>query len=141
MEWFPYISETTPFFLLFFFRLSTLGSIITKQGFAAIFGEFSTKCFKFYLYLPIIHFFLASKSRTYSLQPTWIDHCLVRMWLNLIKDWILNQFNTVQYLSFGRKTRLTDLKTFGLMNLRTIERSPPVRMISPPGNWYKRKWS
>jgi hypothetical protein len=33
------ISETTRF--LFFFRLSTLGSIITKQGFGAIFGVFS----------------------------------------------------------------------------------------------------
>jgi hypothetical protein len=26
------------------FRLNTLGSIITKQGFGAIFGVFSTKC-------------------------------------------------------------------------------------------------
>ena len=40
-----------------FFRLGTLGSIIKKQGFGAIFGVFSTKCFKFYLYLPITHFF------------------------------------------------------------------------------------
>jgi hypothetical protein len=40
-----------------FFRFSTLGSIITKQGFGSIFGVFSTKCFKFYLYLPITHFF------------------------------------------------------------------------------------
>jgi hypothetical protein len=38
-------------FSLFFFRLGTLGSIITTQGFGAIFGLFSTKCFKFYLYL------------------------------------------------------------------------------------------
>jgi hypothetical protein len=38
-------------FFSFFFRLSTLGSIITKQGFGAIFGVFSTKCFKFYLVL------------------------------------------------------------------------------------------
>ena len=53
-------------FLSLFFRLSTLGSIITKQGF----GVFSTKCFKFYLYLPITHFCFASKSRAYSLQPT-----------------------------------------------------------------------
>jgi hypothetical protein len=60
-------------FFLFFFRLSTLGSIITKQGFGAIVGVFSTKCFKFYLYLPITLFF-ASKSRAYSLQPTWIGH-------------------------------------------------------------------
>jgi hypothetical protein len=37
--------------------------------------------------------------------------------LNLLKDWILNQFNTVRYLSFGRKTRLTDLKTFGLKSV------------------------
>ena len=69
-----YIRDDTFFFSLFFFRLSTLGSIITKQGFGAIFGVFSTK-FKFYLYLPITHFFLANK----SLQPTWIGHCLVRM--------------------------------------------------------------
>jgi hypothetical protein len=27
-----------------------------KQGFGAIFDVFSTKCFKFYLYLPITHF-------------------------------------------------------------------------------------
>jgi hypothetical protein len=40
-------------FFFVFFRLGTLGSIITKQGFGAIFGVFSTKCFKFYLYLPI----------------------------------------------------------------------------------------
>ena len=39
--------------------------------------------------------------------------------LNLIKDLILNQFNTVRYLSFGRKTRLTNIKKFGLTNLRT----------------------
>jgi hypothetical protein len=45
------------------FRLSTLGSIITKQGFGAIFGMFSTKCFKFYLYLSITHFFLLAKAR------------------------------------------------------------------------------
>jgi hypothetical protein len=48
-----------------FFRLSTLGSIITKQGFGAIFVVFSTKCFKFYLYLPITHFrrFISPKVR------------------------------------------------------------------------------
>ena len=49
-------------FFLSFFRLSTLGSITTKQGFGAIFGVFSTKCLKFYLYLPITHFFLLEKA-------------------------------------------------------------------------------
>jgi hypothetical protein len=38
-------------------KITTLESIITKQGFGAIFGMFTTKCFKFYLYLPITHFF------------------------------------------------------------------------------------
>jgi hypothetical protein len=42
---------------VFFPFFGTLGTIITKQGFGAIFGVFSTKCFKFYLYLPITHFF------------------------------------------------------------------------------------
>jgi hypothetical protein len=40
-----------------FFRLSTLGSMITKQGFGAIFGVFFTKCFKLYLYLANTHVF------------------------------------------------------------------------------------
>ena len=52
-----------------FFRLSTLGSIITKQGFGAIFGVFSTKCFKFYLYLPITHFFLLEKAGRTAYNP------------------------------------------------------------------------
>jgi hypothetical protein len=51
-------------FFSLFFRLSTLGSIIKKQGFGAIFGVFSTKCFKFYLYLPITLFLLAKAGRT-----------------------------------------------------------------------------
>ena len=57
------------FFFLFFFRLSTLGSIITKQGFGAIFGVFSTKCFKFYLYLPITHFVLLAKAGRTAYNP------------------------------------------------------------------------
>ena len=55
--------------ILFFFRLSTLGSIITKQGFGAIFGVFSTKCFKFYLYLPITHFFWLEKAGRTAYNP------------------------------------------------------------------------
>jgi hypothetical protein len=55
-------------FFFRFFRLSTLGSIITKQGFGAIFGVFSTK-FKFYLYLPITHFFLLAKAGRTAYNP------------------------------------------------------------------------
>jgi hypothetical protein len=54
--------------------------------------------------------------------------------LYLIKDWILNQFNTVRYLSFGRKTRLTDLKKFGLTDLRTNEPSD-FRTNEPSEYW------
>jgi hypothetical protein len=62
-----YFREDAVFF--FFFRLSTLGSIITKQGFGAIFGVFSTKCFKFYLYLQITHFFLLAKAGRTAYNP------------------------------------------------------------------------
>ena len=57
------------FFSLFFFRLSTLVSITTKQGFGAIFGVFSSKCFKFYLYLPITHFVLLTKDGRTAYNP------------------------------------------------------------------------
>ena len=53
--------------------------IVRATSACAIIGMFSTKCFKFYLYLPITLFLFASKSRAYSLQPTWIGHCLVRL--------------------------------------------------------------
>jgi hypothetical protein len=54
-----------------FFRLSTLGSIITKQGFGANFGVFSTKCCKFYLYIFADYtvFLLAKAGRTAYNKP------------------------------------------------------------------------
>ena len=95
MELFPYtkkcISETTRFFV--FFRLSTLGSIITKQGFGAILAGFSTKSFKFYLYLSITHCFRWQKL---GIQPTThldrpllsqdVNMSILLLLLNLIED-------------------------------------------------------
>jgi hypothetical protein len=49
----------------------TLGSITTKQGFGAIFGMLSTKCFKFYLYLPITHFVLLAKDGLLDKKVGW----------------------------------------------------------------------
>jgi hypothetical protein len=60
-----YIRDDAFFFSIFF----RLGSIITKQGFGAIFGMFSTKCVKFYLYLPITHFFLLEKAGRTAYNP------------------------------------------------------------------------
>jgi hypothetical protein len=63
-----YFRDDAVFFSLFF-ELSTLGSITTKQGFGAIFGVFSTKCFKFYPYLPIAHFVLLAKDGRTAYKP------------------------------------------------------------------------
>ena len=61
-----YFRDDAFLFSLFF---STLGFIITKQGFGTIFGVFSTKCFKFYLYLPITLFFLLAKAGRTAYNP------------------------------------------------------------------------
>jgi hypothetical protein len=55
-----YFRDDAVFFSLFF-RLSTLGSITTKQGFGAIFGVFSTKCFT--------HFVLLAKDGRTAYNP------------------------------------------------------------------------
>ena len=83
-----YFRDDAVFFSLFF-RLSTLGSITTKQGFGAIFGVFSTKCFKFYLYLPITHFVLLAQPTTHLDRPLLsqdVNMSILILLLNLIKD-------------------------------------------------------